>query len=211
MKFKILNKGRITQGYNENANGAYHDAGLSGHPGVDWTRGYGSLMQSDNGGYCYKHYLPGERQDNWTAIYLLVPDGDDFVEVCYGHMSRVFIRTGMEVLEGQFIGKEGNFGLVFQGGLQITPQMQNAGDRRGSHVHEQYRPVKRVKKMLNKKFYLETRTGEKYRDAEGLYYEIKNTNNVKGCIDPQLFVYKDTVSDKIRCITNSLLTINQLQ
>ena len=211
MKFKILNKGLITQGFNENANGAYAAMGMTGHPGIDWTQGWGSRIQADNGGYCYKVFLPQERPDNWSAVYILVPDGDDFIEWNLGHLSRIFIREGMDILEGQYVGKEGNFGLVYSGGTQITPEMQDAGDHRGSHVHEQYRPVRRVTKALATKHYLENKDGSLYKDKDGFYYEVKNENGTQGCVSPMDYVYKDTVADKVRCISNAVTNLFKAQ
>ncbi len=195
MKFKIKTKGRITQWF---ANKHDNNPARVTHTGVDWVQGYGKPIYSDNAGYCYKLYQPGDRDDNWSAVYLLVPDGDDFMEVCIGHMS--FITDGIAdnwVLEGQYLGNEGNCGGVYSGGVAITPEMQRRGDKRGSHVHEGYRPVKSVKRVTKGKHYLQ-RGGKKYRGEDGCYFEIKHKNDTRGCVDPMLFEYKDTMYDKLR-------------
>ena len=206
MKFKFKTKGRITQGYNQNATSTYTASGLSGHPGVDWTLGYGSLIRFDNPGYVYKVWKPQEREDNWAAICQLVPFGDDFMEVTLGHVSAVYVTEGESVSEGQYAGKEGNMGEVYQNGVRITAAMQDAGDTRGSHVHESYRPVRRVRTVKAGKHYLHNKNG-RYKDSEGFYYEIINENSTNGCIDPRAFDYEDTRADSLRGIMNALLKL----
>ena len=125
------------------------------------------------------------------------------MEVCMGHMSYVSDVGDTHVLEGEWVGKEGNCGEVYSGGVRITADMQRAGDRRGSHVHENYRPVKRVKKTKRGKHYL-TKAGKKYRDGEGMYYEIKYTNDTNGTIDPAQFHYQDTFVDSIRIALSNI-------
>jgi hypothetical protein len=85
------------------------------------------------------------------------------------------------------IGLEGNKGEVYQNGVRITKEMQEAGDKRGSHVHEQFRPVTKVTKYNPKKHYLKTADGKIYKN--GYYmYEITFTNETRGCVNPYEFI-----------------------
>lgn len=207
MKFKIKNKGFISQGFAKNPE-LYVSRGTPGHTGVDYVKGYGKLHQADNTGFVFKVWKPKEREDRWVAVHQLVPHQDIFMEVITGHWSNVFVEEGKLLKEGEYIGAEGNSGYVFSGNTQITPAMQDAGDKRGSHVHEAYRPVKRVTKKTKGKYYLESKKGD-YRDNNGYYYEIMNTDVMKGFIDPMQFVYIETYSDKLRSILNAVLGIKK--
>lgn len=206
VKFKYKNKGTITQGFSENLNPSYAAQNLPGHTGVDSTKGYGSLVNADNTGLVYKVWYPQEREDNWAGVYMLVPHEDHFMEVCVGHMMSIFVKPGETVLEGQYLGREGNMGMVFSGGMQITAAMQDAGDRRGAHRHESYRPVRRVKDARKGLFYLENKNGI-YRDKEGYCYEVVFTGAMRGHVDPRKFDYEDTRADAFRCTMNALLKL----
>lgn len=208
MKFKTANKGFIAQKFGGNAD-LYASLGVAGHTGVDYVKGYGSMHQCDNGGYVYKVWKPKERADRWVAVYQLVPYGNDYMEVIMGHFSKVFVEEGETIDEGTFVGAEGNSGLVYGGGVQITPAMQDAGDKRGAHVHEAYRPVRRVKERKAGKHYLTKRDGSRYADKEGYIYEIINTDKMNGYIDPMKFAYSDSIADKLRSIANALLKLRQ--
>jgi hypothetical protein len=206
MKFKIRTKGTITQGFKENLNPLYASQGLAGHTGIDWNVGYGGFVNTDNAGFVYKTYAPQERADNWTAVYLLVPNGATYMEVCLGHLSKLYAHEGDTLLENQLVGLEGNFGEVYQGGQRITPEMQDAGDKRGAHVHENYRPVERVKKQTKGKHYLNGKNGI-YKDKEGFYYEIVIDNSVNGCVDPMKYVYQDSRSEILLLIKNLFIKL----
>ena len=211
MKWKRDKKGLVTQGIAQNGNLSYKDRGLIGHTGVDWTNGYGHPTTVDNTGYVYKVYKPQERKDNWTGIYQLVPHGHHFIEVCMGHFSAVWVDEGETVKEGQYVGAEGNFGTVFSGGLQITPEKQDNGDKRGSHVHESYRPVRRVSRTKRGEHYLRNSKGKTYRDADNKVYEIiYKDNGLNGCIDPTAFLHRSSFKEKVRAIGNAISQLGTL-
>lgn len=210
MKFKYKEKGYISQYFGQNANPSYKKAGKLGHTGIDSHKGYGSKVRLDNTGHVYKIYRAGDLSSNWAGIYLITPYKDHYMEVCIGHLSEVFHLEGQVVPEGALIGKEGNKGLVYQGGIKITPEMQRAGDRRGSHRHENYRPVKKVREKKKDKHYLRDSKGNHYKDGAGYFYEIlHNDNGYKGCVDPMFFKHEDTLMDKIRIYMNLLTWYNR--
>lgn len=171
MKFKSHKKGTITSPFSDNSGYRPHT-----HTGVDWVIGYGNPVTTDNPGQVA--HIDTNGTDGWRAVWVLSPTpSDGLIEVCFGHLKDIYVRAGEWVEEDQQVGTEGNFGLVFQNGVQITPEMREAGDRRGSHVHEQWRPVQLVDKKTR---------GKHYRPYKhnGKYVEVVHTNATRGCIDP---------------------------
>lgn len=213
MKFKKYKKGRITFGFNSKSD-TYEEITGNPHSGIDHQKGYGATHTFDNRGYVYKVYRPQEREDNWTGVYQLVPytvDGADYMEVCMGHFMYIppFVKEGVWVEEDSMAGFEGNYGYVFSGGVQITPEMQDAGDKRGHHVHELYRPVRAVKGITTGKHYLRSSNGSYARDENGMRLEIIYENDVKGCIDPMAFAINNKQADDIYKIAETLTGTNQ--
>jgi murein DD-endopeptidase MepM/ murein hydrolase activator NlpD len=199
MKFKVGANKKIDFGYGPGGVGAEHYKDTVGHyhTGVDYRNGYGSPVYSDNYGWVYKINTTEQSPSGWAGVYYICPDEKEgFVEVCQGHLSEIYVKVGDVVREGQMIGREGNKGEVYSGGTRITKEMQMAGDKRGSHVHEQFRPVRRVSKPSQGKHYLngESKHGYtdkdgRYRDKKGMYYEIKyQDNGTKGCINPYTYL-----------------------
>lgn len=184
--FKRFNKGLITNGFN--TCGDYEERVGNCHTGVDYVLGYGAPVYFDNPGYIYKVYHPQTREDNWTGVYQLVPTKWGYMEVVMGHFLGIApgIKEGVWVEEGQLAGWEGNFGEVYQGGLRITSAMQDKGDRRGHHVHEQYRPVIGVQFVSPNKHYLRAPEGN-IAMMDGKYLEVMHDNNQKGCVDPMKY------------------------
>lgn len=205
IKFKVKNKGKINQLFNQNLNPLYKEAGYSGHTGIDWSKGYGTPVSTDNEGYAYKIADPIKGTVGPTGfggVYLLCHiDKNKYMEIVLGHLSKIYIEEGDHVPEGYIIGNEGNTGDVYQGGVYYPQGHPNKGTK-GSHVHEQYRPVTRVKNLTAGKHYLNRRDGVMYQDENGYYYEIDNTNDVRGCVDPMLYKYTDTVADIKQNISN---------
>ena len=207
LKFKIYKKGSITQRVNQNAVSAYADQKMTGHSGVDWWIGHKKPVSSDNAGYAYKVFTPFQLPSNWTGVHLLCPTDDPevFMEILMGHFIEVGVKQGDWVEEEQYIGKQGNYGNVWgnpEGFMRrITVEEQRAGTTdRGSHVHEGWRPVRKVAKKTKGEFYLFDDRGRHYKDSEGNYYEIIEKNNgINGHIDPFKYEYtKDDLSLEFR-------------
>jgi murein DD-endopeptidase MepM/ murein hydrolase activator NlpD len=166
------------------------------HTGLDWFNGYGTPVIAENYGIVYKINTPDQSESGWCGVYTLVPDDKyGWIEETFGHLSRVDVKLGDVIREGQQVGLEGNKGEVYYNGTRITKAMQQKGDKRGSHVHYQTRPVTRVKKPRAGKHYLNgvskhgyTDSLGRYRDKQGMYYEITLNNETKGCVDPHEFV-----------------------
>lgn len=208
VKFKPHTRKRITQEFGGNP-AQYKPIGQDGHTGIDYMLGWDYPVAVDCGGYVYKVWRSEVSPSNWQGVYLLVPDGEDFVEVCYGHLLDLYVKEGDTVIEGQYIGSEGNRGYVFQGGVQITKEMQLAGDQRGAHVHLSYRPVRRATSRTRGSFYLETTKGTPYKDSDGFYYEIKTVDGLKGHVDPRKYTYKNSLLEDIIMWTKVITKLKQ--
>ncbi len=182
----------VTQFFGGNANPIYNGIGLKGHPGFDEVYGYGTDIHSYVNGVVYEVYpIAGPAADGYTGIFCIVDSQFEVYEWIVGHMSRIDIDKEQQVTKGQIIGAEGNHGPVYSGGIQITLAMQQAGDKRGSHRHNQKRPCIRVTHTEPGKTYLQARFASPYRDHDGFYYEVYDpANGYAGCTDPLTSVFK---------------------
>lgn len=193
-----------TQFFMENKNNSYLETGFTGHTGIDYTNSFGTRVRLDNSGLIYKIYTVKDiPAHGWTGVYQLVPIGDvypdGFVEVVYGHLSKIYPNRGFYP-EGYVIGTEGNCGsIIYSGGQRITVEQQMAGDKRGSHVHIQYRPVVRKKEITPGKDYLKGQDGTLYYN-DG-YYEVLHANGTAGCVDPMLYLHSNTLAEDIKMAT----------
>lgn len=188
-RFRTGTKKRIEFGFGPGGVGAeaYKQTVGHYHTGVDYKNGYGTPIVSDNFGRVYKVERP-DSPSGWQGVYYYAWDAKEgLVEICQGHLSEVYVKEGDLVFPGKVVGLEGNFGEVYSGGVRITKEMRLAGDKRGSHCHEQFRPFKKVKKVTEGKHYL-NKDGKKYKDAQGFYFEISYDNDTRGCVNPYQFL-----------------------
>lgn len=212
VKFNIKNKGTIGQLFGGNP-AMYSSLGVSGHTGIDSLKGWNATIFADNDGYVYKTIHSNQSSQNWQGVYMLVPMFDDFyMEICQGHFNEILVKQGDTVREGQPIGREGNKGYVFFNTTQITPEMQRGGDTRGAHTHTSFRPVERVLKTEKGQHYLQTVTGERYKDNDGGYYRIlHNDNGLKGYIDPMQYKYSPDVETQKKLATTLQALVGAMQ
>ena len=198
-KFKTYNKGVITQyfgGSPANNPTQYSTRGQSGHSGIDtdftiWAH----PVEADNDCYVYKTINSNQSRENWQGVYMLVEmPNDEVMEICQGHFEEIKVRKGDYIPEGAIIGLEGNRGYVFSGGVQITPEMQMNGDKRGAHTHTAFRLTKKVPTVSRDEYYLLNVDGTKYRHTDGSYLQIVyKDNGYNGCINPWLYAQKEPV------------------
>lgn len=211
MQYIIQNKGRVTQWFGCAPN--YVKITGICHSGIDSVKGWNKPHYLDNDGYCYKVYDSdaSDAWDGWRGAYFLTPIDDTYeLEFVYGHFNEVLPMVGEYWKAGKIIGYEGNRGMVFSGGERITKEMQEAGDRRGHHMHSQVRPVKKVKKVNPNTHYLRNANGSRYQGVDGMYREIVfSDNKTKGCINPMLLVGGVDKVEKILDIREQQLTIYQ--
>ena len=183
-----------TQGFAQNLNPLYALAGQRGHTGVDDTCGYGSKVYSLKHGRVYKILdanRPARDGSGYWAIFLICqePDGRYF-EWQIGHMSKFYVNVGDVVEPWQFLGEEGNRGGVYQGGIQITRGMQDAGDTRGSHRHYNKKYLTRIHESQYDTAQGQFLTAynpltvEAYKDSENYLYIVDNhRNGYNGSVD----------------------------
>ena len=171
----------LTQPFGANGNGSYKADGMLGHPAEDVVCGYGTDVAFPFDAYIYKVLPPNSNYD-FTGVFGIVDDGVECFEFLIGHMSEISVTEGSTVKKGQVVGKEGNYGTVYYGDTLITPQMKQAGDKRGSHRHYQKRPVQKLTDGSKVSQYLNRRDGGIY--INGFIYKIFDYNNgYHGCID----------------------------
>lgn len=204
VKFKLKGKGRVTQGFGLNP--AIYKP-LKGHPGIDTVNGWDFPVSADNPGLIYK--IIQNPETNFMGTYQLVHEqGDEYIEVGQCHYNQIIVKQGEQVIEGQYLGLEGNKGMVYSGGIRITPEQQDAGDKRGTHTHTQYRPVRRVKRTRKGWHYLNNADGTRYKDADGYLYEIiYNDNGFRGCVDPMRYHRENTLMEQARMIAGLILRL----
>ena len=164
-----------TQGFLDNLNNVYASYGLKSHSGLDISCGYGTEIESPLDGFIYKiidDKRPANDGTGYWAIFMIGMYKGQLGEFCVGHCSRIDVEIGSYVKKGQILGLEGNKGLVFFNGKQITKEMQDSGDIRGYHRHYQWRLIKKVKTSTGKVPRLTAYPLSIYKDKEGYQYEI---------------------------------------
>lgn len=178
-----------TQGYYGNVTSVYKDSGLKGHGAKDIYCGYGSPIESPLDGYVYKiinDKQPAYDGTGYWGIFIISEYKGQVGELCVGHCSDINVFEGDFVTKGQTIGKEGNKGKVFEGGVEITKKMQDSGDIRGSHRHWQWRPVTKTKQFNPKAPKLLSYGYKIFNDSEGYFYEINDFYNGYNGLSPEI-------------------------
>jgi hypothetical protein len=176
----------ITQGFGLNYNNSYQTSGLKGHPGVDYSKCYGAPIHSlFDQEYVYKVLTvdhPANDGSGFTGVFTIIDNGIETFEFLYGHGDPQ-VKVGDILHKGDLVMTEGNHGQVFSGGIQITLTMQKAGDKRGTHVHGQKRPLYKHTFMRGGYSYLTGPDGNAYC-KDGVYYAYAFPNNgYAGCVD----------------------------
>lgn len=177
----------LTQPFGANDNPYYADHGMRGHTGADIACGYGTPIYSDYDGTVYKVLTrdnPSYDGSGYTGVFMIVDDGVELFEWQVGHCDPT-VSAGDAVKRGDQIATEANHGAVYVGGTQITPAMQAAGDRRGSHRHVQKRPLERVREVTGPMHLTRSNPVEDYVDQSGFMYQCWDFHNgYQGCVDP---------------------------
>ncbi len=177
----------ITQGLADNATATYKNSGLIGHTAIDSSCGHGSPINSYwNKEYVYKVLTkenPANDGSGFTGIFTIVEQDSKCFEFLYGHCDPNPNLLGKTITKNTFIGREGNNGEVYSGGVRITLDMQKSGDTRGSHRHDQARELRKDKIKQSDTAYLSALGGgDLYLD--GFFYAIPYYHNgLNGCFD----------------------------
>jgi hypothetical protein len=182
------------QPFGGNYNPLYNGIGLKGHPGQDWSCGWGTPISSRYAGLAYKvfTFINTPDKEGFTEVDLIVDDGFECFEWQVGHLNPG-IAPGTEVKVGDIIGAEANHGPVYSGNILITVPMQKAGDQRGHHRHYQKRPLFRTQHPNG--HLLAGQNGSTYRDDNGFYLQVWDWDNgYNGCVDPTVPVFNRQLS-----------------
>lgn len=181
--------GNLTQPFAVNYNNSYTASGLKGHSGEDYVVGWKKPIIASATGRVFSilnEYNPDTNK--YRAVYQIVYDelkaGEKAYEVSYGHIDTALYKEGEMVYAGHNIATEGNYGLCFVGGTQVTKEQKETG--LGSHLHFQVRELKIVKSKTKGKKYIRNSEGDlKIFDH---YFEVIDPDNgYAGCIDPSQF------------------------
>ena len=190
----MTNKCAIAQVFGANANPMYAAAGQKGHTGVDEHCGYGSEIYALKRGWVYKILdkdHPANDGSGYWGVFIIAQESDGtFSEWQVGHCSKIFCAVGDPVEPWTLIAEEGNRGGVYEGNVQITKVMQDAGDHRGSHRHWNKKPLRRqteVQRDAEGGMHLTNwgPSGQVYEDKQGFVYQVLNyKNGYNGSVDP---------------------------
>lgn len=177
----------VAQGFGGNATATYKAGGLLGHSGIDQDCGFGSDIHSIwDSEYVYKVLTkenPSNDGSGFTGIFTIVEQGGKCFEFLYGHCNPSSGLLGKTITKGTVIGTQANNGEVYSNGERITLEMQKAGDKRGTHRHDQARELRKDISIQSNTRYL-TALGGGYLYINGFFYAIPNYNNgFNGCFD----------------------------
>lgn len=178
---------KISQPFGGNATSTYKAGGLQGHSGSDSSCGFGSPIYSVwDSEYVYKVLTkenPANDGSGFTGIFTIVEQDGKVFEFLYGHCNPSPNLLGKTLKKGDLIGTEANNGEVYSNGVRITLEMQRAGDKRGSHRHDQARELRKDTTTVAGTRYLTT-LGGGLLFLNDCFYAIPNYNNgYNGCFD----------------------------
>lgn len=161
--------GDITQWFGENPQ-LYARFNLAGHNGIDVVRPHGEVMYAIESGTIVN---TKDTPDGFGIHLRLVSDKKNSKgyhhEWTYGHCSRLLVKQGDHVDEGQAIALMGNTGFVVSGATPFWKYNPYAG----THLHLGLREVKMPK------------TGGWTYEGSNVRLSVVNSNNgYKGAIDP---------------------------
>src|SRR4051812_22492030 len=102
------------QPFGGNYSPLYAGIGLVGHPGQDWSCGWGTPIASRYGGVAYKVFSAADtpNHDGYTEVGIIVDDSFECFEWQVGHLDPT-IKSGTIVQPGMTIGTEANHGPVY--------------------------------------------------------------------------------------------------
>lgn len=183
----------LGQRFGENADDAYHNAGLLGHPAIDYggNQDYGKAIPNSIGGAVVSALLSKDNPnlDAYRAVNTIYEDTDGCYEIQYGHLRDINVVVGEVLPLGKAVGTLGNTGQVY-GGFPfhlISDGEKQAGSHAGAHVHFQVRQIKKVAED-DSTYAHYLNDGHGRLKLNGHSYAIPNFDNgYSGCVDPTLF------------------------
>ena len=119
---KPISGGRLSSGFGRRSRPT--KGASTYHKGVDWATPVGTAVVASNGGVVTR---AGWGQGYGYCVYIHHADGRD---TRYGHLSKVLVKVGQTVSQGQKIALSGNTGVstgphlhfeILIGGSQVDP------------------------------------------------------------------------------------------
>ncbi len=179
------------QGFGENVDDAYHNAGLLGHPAIDYggPQDWGKTVPNSAYGAVVSAILAPEGSTFYRAVNTIYEDTDGCYEIQYGHLNEISVKVGDILALGQKIGTLGNSGQVYGGNPfhQITDYEKSHGSRAGAHLHFQVREIKEVPwNDSSYAHYLNDGSGRLIMNGYA-YAEPNFENGYNACVNPVRF------------------------
>jgi murein DD-endopeptidase MepM/ murein hydrolase activator NlpD len=188
---QLYPQGSFTQYFGENP-ALYAFLDLKGHNGVDIVAPHGSPMYAVQSGTVVEVKDTPEGYGKHLRFITASHDG-----VChewtYGHCSKIYVKQGDTVAQGQHIADMGNTGFVVSG---ATP-FWKINPFAGTHLHLGLREVKRSSK------------GWSYPGSDIKIVVLNHDNGYKGAIDPIYLL--EMVNDESLHIQQQLTLISLLK
>lgn len=187
--------GDFTQWFGENPH-LYARFELKGHNGCDCVRPHGEIMYAIESGTVVE---AKDTPDGFGIHVRFISDNKNergyYHEWTYGHCSRLLVKQGDHITEGQAIALMGNTGFVISG---ATPFWKN-NPYAGTHLHLGLREVKLPKKG-----------GWKYAGSDIRLSVVNGNNGYKGAIDPVPTLWKASEQVEADIWKQSALTVVSL-
>jgi len=151
--------GSITQWFAENPN-LYRLWGLKAHNGVDCVAPWGTPILAVEAGE-----VALVKENSGYGKYIKILSGDN--EWTYGHLSRIDVKNGQMIEEGEQIGLMGNTGFVVSGPTPFWEYNPYAG----THLH------------LGKRIVKDDPKGFRYAGSKRRITILNHDNGYKGAVD----------------------------
>ena len=169
LKLLKYSQGDVTQWFGENPQ-LYARFELKGHNGIDIVRPHGEIMYATEAGTIVN---TKDTPEGFGIHLRLISDNKNergyYHEWTYGHCSKLLVKQGDHVEEGQAIALMGNTGFVVSGNTPFWA----SNPYRGTHLHLGLREVKRPKTG-----------GWTYEGSKVRLSVVNSGNGYKGAIDP---------------------------
>jgi len=205
----------ISQNFGQNLNSWYKDHGLLGHNGIDFVskkavnERKGEYINCPCDGVVSQVINKGNPDlMQYRGVCILADDENGYTwEVQIGHFTDIFVEEGDKVSAGQIIGREGNTGITYSGGVSDNLKDKEFGN--GIHCHFQTRKCQKTVNALEAIEYLSA-DGVKPLQVDGYFYKVCDfKNGYNGCEDPAQFLSYMTKRDFLNLILNAAIKVIQ--
>jgi len=132
LKYRKGQKTIISQPFGVNYE-KYKHHGIKGHNGIDFVNGnemdcYGIGITAAHKGEVVALVATDPMSTYGNGVYIQEQEGDKLYKSVYWHLSKVLVKVGDNVSQGQLIGRMGNSGIV-------RPKPEIGRPYKGTHLH----------------------------------------------------------------------------